>query len=99
MRIALTHQFCWPEVRRGAERYTHELAAGLRRAGHDAVIVSSAAAPGSELVLDVPVRRLRQRNLMRRRFGRASGGVAFGAQTLWAVGRHRYDVWHAMSVG
>ncbi|HEX3898848.1 MAG TPA: glycosyltransferase family 4 protein [Mycobacteriales bacterium] len=99
MRIALTHVYCWPEVRRGAERYTHELAAGLRRAGHDVRIVSTASTPGRDEVLDVPVRRYRQRTQLRRWYGSGGDSVAFGAQTLAGVAPRRLDVWHAMSVG
>src|SRR5687767_4027385 len=40
MRIALTHEFSWPTVRRGGERYLHELAASLARRGHDITIVA-----------------------------------------------------------
>jgi phosphatidylinositol alpha-mannosyltransferase len=42
MRIALTHAFCWPEVRRGAERFLPSLAAALARRGHDVVHYSAA---------------------------------------------------------
>jgi glycosyltransferase involved in cell wall biosynthesis len=99
MRIALTHVYCWPDVRRGAERYTHELAAGLRRAGHQVQIVSTAAVPGRDVVLDVPVRRYRQRHQLRRWYAASAESVAFGAQTFAGLAARRLDVWHAMSVG
>jgi len=41
MRIVITHPFCWPYVRRGAERNIAELACYLTRRGHDVVTVSS----------------------------------------------------------
>ncbi len=40
MRIALTHEFSWPRVRRGGERYLHELAASLARRQHDVTIIA-----------------------------------------------------------
>src|ERR1044071_3283466 len=46
LRVALTHAFCWPEVRRGGERYLHELAAALARRGHDVTIIAGARRPG-----------------------------------------------------
>ncbi|MEY2469223.1 MAG: hypothetical protein QOF21_1921, partial [Actinomycetota bacterium] len=33
MRILLSHVYSWPEVRRGGERYLHELGAALVEAG------------------------------------------------------------------
>lgn len=41
MRLALAHPTYWPEVRRGAERLVHDLAAGLAGRGHDVTIVTS----------------------------------------------------------
>ena len=41
MRIAITHPFCWPYVRRGAERNIAELSLYLTRKGHDVVTISS----------------------------------------------------------
>jgi glycosyltransferase involved in cell wall biosynthesis len=99
MRIALTHVYCWPDVRRGAERYTHELAAGLRRAGHQIQIVSTAARRGRDVVLDVPVRRYPQRQLLRHWYAGSAENVAFGAQAFAGLATRRLDVWHAMSVG
>jgi phosphatidylinositol alpha-mannosyltransferase len=41
MRVALLHPTYWPEVRRGAERLVHDLAAWLARAGHDVTILTT----------------------------------------------------------
>ncbi len=41
MKIALTHPFCWPYVRRGAERFLAELAAYLTENQHDVYTISS----------------------------------------------------------
>lgn len=46
LRIAITHAFCWPEVRRGAERFVPALGAALVRRGHEVVHYSGAWAPG-----------------------------------------------------
>ncbi|HWH28673.1 MAG TPA: glycosyltransferase family 4 protein [Mycobacteriales bacterium] len=40
MRIALAAPYSWPEVRRGGERYLHDLAGWLSAAGHDVVQVT-----------------------------------------------------------
>ena len=41
MRVALATPTYWPEVRRGAERFVHELAQGLLARGHEPVIVTT----------------------------------------------------------
>ena len=41
MRVALATPTYWPEVRRGAERFVHELAHGLAARGHEPVIVTT----------------------------------------------------------
>lgn len=94
-RVVLTAATCWPEVRRGGERYVHELASALRRAGHEVRIVSTAPTPSSDTVLDVPVQRLRRRALPR--YGELGAEMVFGMQALAAVGWRRFDVWHATS--
>ena len=40
MRIALAAPYSWPEVRRGGERYLHDLAGWLRDAGHEVEVVT-----------------------------------------------------------
>jgi glycosyltransferase involved in cell wall biosynthesis len=42
LRVALTHAFSWPEVRRGGERFLHELAGALARRGNDVTIIAGA---------------------------------------------------------
>jgi len=42
LKIALTHEYSWPEVRRGGERYLHELAGALVRRGHKVTIIGGA---------------------------------------------------------
>lgn len=58
MRIALTHAFCWPEVRRGAERFVPGLGAALVRRGHEVTHFSSAWEPRSEPIDGVEVVQL-----------------------------------------
>lgn len=96
LRIVLSHVFSWPEVRRGGERYLHELASGLADAGHHVQILSTAPSPARGEVLGVPITYLRRRYLAPKRFGPLAGEVAFGmAAGAWMAGR-RADVWHAL---
>jgi glycosyltransferase involved in cell wall biosynthesis len=60
VRIALTHAFCWPEVRRGAERFMPALGAALVRRGHEVVHYSSAWDAGNDIVDGVETVRLRR---------------------------------------
>jgi glycosyltransferase involved in cell wall biosynthesis len=99
LRIALTHVYCWPEVRRGAERYVHELAAALIRAGHHVEFFSSDVTPSRDVVLGVTVRRLKRRWGLHPWFGALADHVAFGVQSLGVVPLRRFDVWHAVSTG
>ncbi|MBV9291704.1 MAG: glycosyltransferase family 4 protein [Frankiales bacterium] len=105
--MVLTSVHCWPDVRRGGERYAHELSAALRRAGHDVRILSTGIHPGRDRVLDVPVQRLPVRHARRRNFPppwsdlaieRAFGAQAFG-HLAPAFLAGRFDVWHATSTG
>jgi phosphatidylinositol alpha-mannosyltransferase len=99
MRIVLTSVHCWPDVRRGGERYLHELAGGLVRAGHEVQVLSTGAHPGSDKVLGAPVRRLPVRRVAR--YGDLDVQAAFGLQALGHLAlpvlRRRWDVWHATS--
>lgn len=94
--IVLSHVYCWPEVRRGGERYLHELSSALADAGHGVSIVSSAPQAGRGHELGVSVRRLRRRRLGARWYAGHADEVAFGVQALAVVARRRFDVWHAL---
>ncbi len=98
LRILLTHTYCWPEVRRGAERYIHELGAALVDAGHDVQIVATAPTPSKGTVLDVPVKRLRRRQGPSQ-YGEFAAEVAFGREALARHVFDRIDVWHAFGTG
>lgn len=96
LRIALTHVYAWPEVRRGGERYLHELAGALLEAGHRVTITTTGPTPGESIERGVPVRRLKRRHAPNRWFGELSDEVAFGAQAFAHLARRPLDVWHAM---
>jgi glycosyltransferase involved in cell wall biosynthesis len=96
LRIALTHVFSWPEVRRGGERYLHELGSALADAGHRPLILSTSPQPSRARVLGVDVRYLRRRHLLRRPFGTLSSELAFGAQSLMRLAPRGLDAWHAL---
>jgi glycosyltransferase involved in cell wall biosynthesis len=61
VRIAFTHAYCWPEVRRGAERFIPELSRALTLRGHEVVQFSAAWQPGREVVDGFSTVRLRRR--------------------------------------
>lgn len=96
LRIALTHVYAWPEVRRGGERYLHELGGALAELGHDVQIVTTAAKAGRAQVRGVDVRYLPRRHPLPSRFGAHSDEVAFGGQALVRLLTAPLDVWHAM---
>lgn len=91
MRIAFTHAFCWPEVRRGAERFTQELGAALARRGHDVAILSAAWDPTDSVLDGVTTVRMR-----RRRDDGWAHEADFGRRVLPRLVRGRYDAVHSM---
>ena len=105
MRVALTSVHSWPDVRRGGERYAHELAAALVRAGHEVELLSTGTHPGRTREQGVSVRRLPVRRLPRRFYAEPWSGLAaeaaFGGQAaahlLPRALAGRVDVWHATS--
>jgi glycosyltransferase involved in cell wall biosynthesis len=52
LRIALLHPTYWPEVRRGAERLVHDVAAGMNAAGHRATVLTSSPGASARAVED-----------------------------------------------
>jgi glycosyltransferase involved in cell wall biosynthesis len=62
-------------------------------------IINSAARPGRDRVLDVPVHRLRRRGYLQRRYGESALSAEFGLRTLLRLAPGGIDVWHAMSAG
>jgi glycosyltransferase involved in cell wall biosynthesis len=93
-RVALVHPYSWPHVRRGGERYLHDLAWYLTSRGVDVDVITGGR-PGVERTPDGRVVHLRQ--LRRLAIGALSPTDTFGASALpWLV-RHRYDVVHALT--
>lgn len=91
MRIALTHAFCWPEVRRGAERFAAELAAALVRRGHEVVHFSAARRAG--VSVERGVRTVRLRRLFD---GQYRHEADFGLRLLPHLRRARFDAVHSL---
>ncbi len=95
MRVVLTSLYTWPEVRRGGERYVHELGAALTRAGHEVSILSTGAQPSRDEVLGVPVERVARRPVAPGRLRAQAVEVGFGLQCLRRLAGRPVDVWHA----
>ncbi len=94
MRIVLSHVYSWPEVRRGGERYLHELGAALLRAGHHVRIESTAPSASQEDVLGVPVRRFARKSDDLFAAERDLGRRIARAHALRGI-----DAWHALGTG
>jgi phosphatidylinositol alpha-mannosyltransferase len=91
VRIAFTHAFCWPEVRRGAERFIQELGAALVARGHEVTILSAGWEPG-ESTLD-GVRTVRLRRHRENGWGHEAD---FGRRVLPRLVAGRFDAVHSM---
>lgn len=94
MRIALVHPFSWPAVRRGGERYLHDLAWYLTSRGAQVDIVVGGK-PGLEETADGRLVRLRHPKALEVRG--LTGSDTFGLPALGWLARHRYDVVHALT--
>ena len=92
MRVALVHPYSWPGVRRGGERYVHDLGRWLADAAHDVVLLTGGE--GSEVLDGVRVLRF---PLSRRLASRGATPLdTFGATVLPHLARERYDVVHSL---
>jgi glycosyltransferase involved in cell wall biosynthesis len=91
MRIALTHALCWPEVRRGAERFVPELGAALTRRGHQVVHFSAAWKYGHSVERGVRTVRLR-----RRFTGEYRHEADVGLRLLPRLAAGRFDAVHSL---
>lgn len=91
MRIALTHAYCWPEVRRGAERFLPALGAALVRRGHEVTHFSSAWEHGEETVDGVRTVKLPRR--VEERYGH---DAHFGRQVFRHLLRNEFDAVHSL---
>lgn len=97
MRVLLSTLYAWPEVRRGAERYVHELGAALQWHGHQVQVVTSSSRPGRTEVLGVPVIAVRRTARPASPATRAVQ-LGFAARSVLPALRFRPDVWHANSL-
>jgi glycosyltransferase involved in cell wall biosynthesis len=92
LRIALTHAHCWPEVRRGGERYLHELAGALRRRGHRVTIIAGASRWSLRREEGVRVLRIQRST----KGGVLSAERRFGAEVVPILAAGRFDVVHSL---
>lgn len=91
MRIAITHPYSWPEVRRGAERIIVEASRALAGRGHDVTVLSSGAVASCTSSHGVTTVRYR------RRFADPFRHEAwFGWRVLPTLAGGRFDVVHSM---
>ncbi|MHB1534687.1 MAG: glycosyltransferase family 4 protein [Acidimicrobiales bacterium] len=91
MKVALTHPYSWPEVRRGTERIVVETARALARRGHAVTIFTSGQEAGS--TWEGGVRTLR----FRRRFTAPLRHESwFAARIAPPLAWGRFDVVHSM---
>lgn len=91
MKVAVTHPYSWPEVRRGAERITVETARSLARRGHQLTIFTSGRDSGRTVeggVTTVRFRRVWRDPARHERW--------FGARLLPSLLRGRFDAVHAL---
>lgn len=91
VRIAFTHSYCWPEVRRGAERFVPALAAALVRRGHDVVHYSAGWRAGRGIENGVETVRLRR--LFKNDYRHEAD---FGRRVFPHLAAGRFDVVHSM---
>ena len=94
-RVALVHPFSWPAVRRGGERYLHDLAWYLTTQGVTVDMVVGARRFGIEP--HEGARLVRLRHPRRLDVGGLTRLDSFGAPALGWLTRHRYDVVHALT--
>lgn len=97
LRVALLHYCYWPEVRRGTERFLHELAAGLVADGHRPTLITSHPGPPSRTFEDglevvrhwrPPEGRLRRRGYQHH--------LSHLPLTYLSLARGGYDLAHAL---
>jgi phosphatidylinositol alpha-mannosyltransferase len=95
MRIAIVHPFTWVDVRRGGERYAHDLTWWLAKQGHDVDYVTGGPAHSIEEVDGARIVRLHHRHGERLTGWGMDKTQTFGPTALpWLI-RNRYDVVHA----
>lgn len=95
MRIAIVHPFTWGDVRRGGERYAHDLTWWLAAQGHDVDYVTGGPARSITRADGARMVRLHHRHGDRLTGWGLAKTDTFGGTVLpWLI-RNRYDVVHA----
>lgn len=94
MRIAITHPYSWPEVRRGAERIIVETSRALAARGHDVTVLT--AGDGASRRTEDGVTTVRYRRRFDDPFRHERW---FGWRVLAALRFGRFDVVHSMMPG
>jgi phosphatidylinositol alpha-mannosyltransferase len=91
MRVAITHPYSWPEVRRGAERIAVETARALAARGHEVTVLTAGNERGRTIVDGFAVVRYQ------RRFAEAARHERwFGWRIVPQLVTGRYDVVHSL---
>ncbi|MGI8491592.1 MAG: glycosyltransferase family 4 protein [Acidimicrobiales bacterium] len=91
MRIAITHPYSWPEVRRGAERIVVETSRAMAARGHELTVLTSGSNPGEyhqDGIRTVRLRRIFDDPSQHER--------SFGYRVAPYLARGRFDVVHCM---
>lgn len=96
IRVALVHPTYWPEVKRGSERFIHDLAADLSRRGHEVSVLTGHRGRRSRVVEDGfevirgwrPPTRLRPAGF--------EPYTEHAPLALFAAARRRFDLVHAL---
>jgi glycosyltransferase involved in cell wall biosynthesis len=98
MRIAITHPTAFDRVRRGSERFMHELATFLAGRGHDVHVITCKPGRGATIALGSYTQHSRRRlwHPMLERVGVLEAHAFFGT-TLGELLLHRYDVVQCLS--
>lgn len=92
MKIALTHPYSWPEVRRGAERMIVEKARSLAAAGHDVTVFTAGSDPVDEQHEGYRLVRFRQRHT-----DGARHQAWFGRKVLIPLAQGGFDAVHSLA--
>ncbi|HEY2428769.1 MAG TPA: glycosyltransferase family 4 protein, partial [Acidimicrobiales bacterium] len=91
MRVAITHPYSWPEVRRGAERIAMETARALSARGHEVTFLTSGGTGGRTTTDGFTIVRYR------RLFADAARHERwFGWRIVPQLVAGRYDVVHSL---
>jgi phosphatidylinositol alpha-mannosyltransferase len=91
VRVAITHPYAWPEVRRGAERIVVETSRALSARGHQVTVLTSGSNPGVQEEAGVRTVRLARRFDDPVRHERS-----FAYRIAPYLLREKFDVVHAM---